>query len=64
MSAPTMHIPTPHEIAVAKRYESKLFLVQTPRSIRRWSHVRGWLSVAAERGEVRRPLRESVLVPA
>lgn len=57
-----MHTPTSHEIAVAQRYEAKLFLRSDSRSIRRWGHVRGWLSVAAERGEVRRPLRQSVLV--
>lgn len=56
-----MHKPAAHEIAVAKRYEAKLFLHTDSRSVRRWGHVRGWLSVAAERGEVRRPLRQSVL---
>lgn len=59
-----MHIPTTTEIEVAKRYEAKLLLRTDMRSIRRWGHVRGWLAVARERGEVRRPLRESVLVSA
>lgn len=58
-----MHTPTIREIAVAERYQRMLFRVQSGRSIRRWGHVRGWLSVAVERGVVRRPLRDSVLVP-
>jgi len=57
-----MHTPTSHEIAVAQRYEAMLFRHTDSRSIRRWGRVRGWLSVAAERGEVRRPLRQAVLV--